>query len=154
MKRMLLVLLALICVATCSFAEEIDLQSLTDDELISLYDALKDEFTERFGGEGEHIYSGVYVVGKEICSGAYRLTLVTDGGSRVYVWPSEEMRLSNPSMREFVKAGGIKDVVWGGESINLFLKDGMTLELEHSADFLITPISASWLPDADNETDQ
>ena len=81
MKRFYSMFLA-IFVAVCfafAYAESIDLESLTLDELSLLQKRVNAEITSRLEFSDSKIYPGVYVVGVDIKAGSYVIT----GGSEI-----------------------------------------------------------------------
>lgn len=79
MKRFFVVLVALFLFVTCAFAEGIDLESMTTDELVALRDAVNAELVKRNFAEKEVIVpAGTYIIGEDIPAGCYTLCSTDD----------------------------------------------------------------------------
>lgn len=72
-KVCLLVTLVLVVFAFSSVAEQIDLKSMSDDELIAMKDAISEEMIERGIEIDTVFYPGTYVCGVDIRPGVYYL---------------------------------------------------------------------------------
>lgn len=66
MKRVIILVLAMLFMAS-AIAEEVDLTSMTDEELYSLQESLQSELASR-ELTGSIFPAGLYVVGKDIIS--------------------------------------------------------------------------------------
>lgn len=95
MKKMLVVLLvAVLSLTMCAFAEGIDLTSLSDDELLSLQSQIQNEIAERqlVGGV---LNKGRYVVGVDFPAGSYDIYLECQEGNSIriaiYILPGMNM---------------------------------------------------------------
>lgn len=89
MKRIIPVVLAFCLIfGTFAYAEEIDLASLSTEELLQLRTDLTDELFNR--DEGVLLVEGKYVVGKDIAPGAYTVVECEDDTwSRLTVYLTE-----------------------------------------------------------------
>lgn len=93
MKRFLIVLVALSLFVTCAFAESIDLESMTTDDLVALRDAINAELAKRNFAEKEvTVPAGTYIIGEDIPAGNYTFYCADDlvqveitGSKGVYV---------------------------------------------------------------------
>lgn len=92
MKRFLVFLVALSLFVTCAFAEGIDLEGMTTDDLVALQAAVNAELAKRNFAEKEVIVpAGTYIIGEDIPAGCYTLCSTDDlvriditGGKGVY----------------------------------------------------------------------
>lgn len=72
MKRFLSVLVTLSLFVTCAFAESVDLEGMTTDDLVALRDAVNAELSKRNFAEKEVIVpAGTYIIGEDIPAGTY-----------------------------------------------------------------------------------
>lgn len=124
-----------------AFAEAIDLSSLSDNELLELYNEADKLLTERGVFEGEKITAGTYIVGEDIKAGQYRLKCidVTDSSEDGTMFISVNAMKSNKDYdRECVVvarcAKGEEYTVRLSEGFYLFLNDGScTIEAVQSS---------------------
>ena len=87
MKRFLasvMVLLMLFCAVTAG-AEGLDVTALSNDELLRLYAAVRQEMTGRGLSEstGMTLPAGKYIIGKDIMPGTYMLTCTDSSGEEL-----------------------------------------------------------------------
>lgn len=74
MKRFLIALVALSLFVTCAFAESIDLESMTTDDLVALQSKILKELSKRdFPTKAFTVPMGEYIVGADIPAGNYRV---------------------------------------------------------------------------------
>ena len=85
MKRFLHVIIAVLLLFTgiAAFADNADLKSLSDDELLSLYENVREEIATRGLSTVRSLRSGKYIVGKDILPGFYRLTCTGTEGEDI-----------------------------------------------------------------------
>ena len=74
-----LVLAGCLTFSSCVFAADIDLSSLSDDELQALKGKVDLEMSNRALGESALLQEGVYVVGKDVKAGSYVFTGLVEG---------------------------------------------------------------------------
>ena len=74
MKRFLSILLVTCAIFSISYAEEINIKQLSNDDLLLLEIAIQAEKLERGLVKSAHIGAGKYTAGKDIPVGAYILT--------------------------------------------------------------------------------
>ena len=74
MKRLSVVLVVLSLFVTCAFAENVDLKSMTTDEIVALQSKIIKELTKRnFPTKSFTVPIGEYIVGVDIPAGNYRV---------------------------------------------------------------------------------
>ena len=80
MKRFLFVLSVLLLIAailpSISLADGLDLSSLSLEDLLGLRKAIDEEIHIRISQPSETLYDGVYVIGTDIRSGRYLVTVI------------------------------------------------------------------------------
>ena len=137
MKKFLAVLITSMMLIVPAFAETVNLNSMSLEELIQLRDAVQDEISVRIGSDPMAIASGKYIVGTDIKAGYY--LLVVDSVAVKYVdlslvWLDESHDDVWEQLRE-------------GETYYLKLEDGMKLTLENVASAHLEAITApEWAP--------
>lgn len=80
--RKLIVIILLMVAMICSAYAEVDLSSMTTDELKELYTQVSTELFGRGLSEGVRLYDGTYLIGTDIPVGRY--LLMTNGYSESY----------------------------------------------------------------------
>lgn len=119
-----LVAFALISMLVTGLSESnVDLKSYSDDELMSLRDAISDELINRGVEFDVPFYPGMYVAGKDIKAGAYDIAISSEYGGTASVYASED---------DFSKDNGLTyDYIGEGqEGYHLSLNDGMVLVID------------------------
>lgn len=81
MKKVLCFILALVLTVTPVFAAEIDLSSLSDEELVDLQERVMEELDNRSVLTAVPLTQGNYVVGTDIAAGQYIFTPVPSDDS-------------------------------------------------------------------------
>lgn len=81
MRKLMAVLLALIIIACSSLAlaEEIDISTLNDDELVALMAQVQEEIVARHIQRTANLAGGTYIAGKDIPAGSYIYTCMASG---------------------------------------------------------------------------
>ena len=132
----LVLLIALLC--TPVFGSDVDVSSLSDEELLSLFNTVQAELKTRDISEENCIKKGAYIVGTDIAAGSYVLTGMLDGEeyTDVYVYASMDDYHEYHSLES--------NYVKGKESINVQLTDGTVVYF--SKDTLIEKSSAPFAP--------
>lgn len=75
MKRIFAVLLvAAVLLGIPAYAESVDLKSLSDRELLSLYESVRTEMAERGITAARSLRAGTYIIGEDILPGTYLIT--------------------------------------------------------------------------------
>ena|GEM_PF-1987692 len=145
MKRSLaVVLVLLLClIAISAFAEEIDLGSMSLDELQTLHRRINEEVSSRFPPESSPFGSGVYIAGKSIKLGSYTFTVTETFGTICYiqVWQSEEDYAEGSSASSY-KEISLKEA---GQLVTLNFSEGIVIAI-NNASGVISPVVASWVP--------
>lgn len=138
MKKFFVCLLALLMSATC--IAEVDLSSMTTDELFVLDDQIWAEISEREGAN-DRISTGVYIVGKAIRPGTYDFLIVeAEEDNTVAIYNVDEDGKLNGNNR-----------TWGawdspvGTHITINLSEGQALYIECCSG-LIKEVKPSWAP--------
>lgn len=89
MKKLLAVVLVLCLLVPCAFAEApVDVKSMSDAELKSLYISVKEELMERKLWDTSILPAGIYIGGVTLPEGYYELTL--NDSDIVAAWKSYE----------------------------------------------------------------
>ncbi len=95
MKRIIAVLLSVVLLSCCGLAAaaSIDLDALSDDEIINLAERLQAEFVNRKIEKTATLPDGSYTVGKDIPAGTYILKGTHEGSwwTSVYLYTAKEM---------------------------------------------------------------
>lgn len=74
MKRILSVLLVLVLLTvTFAYADTPDLKSMTDQELLSLYEGVRKEMSDRGLSFTRSLVEGKYIIGEDIQPGTYKI---------------------------------------------------------------------------------
>ena len=81
MRKVMAVVFALVIIACSSFsmAEEIDISTLSDDELVALMARVQEEIVARHIEGTANLAGGTYIVGKDIPAGSYIYTCLASG---------------------------------------------------------------------------
>lgn len=124
MKKVASLLLAVALLTTPIFAfAELDVASMSLDELVSLWKQIDKEISKRMADAQSTytlIYPSVYVVGKDIKAGEYVFTNTGDEWSQINWWPTEEAHENESYTFE---------VLYSGDIYRLVLTDGMVFEI-------------------------
>lgn len=80
-----MVICMLFAIPTVVSAEELDLSTLTDEEICELSSRIQQEFVERNIQKSAEIPAGTYTVGEEIPAGSYDLTISMGESGSVYI---------------------------------------------------------------------
>ena len=128
---------------------EIDLESMTNEELIELRDSINEKIAEN-GGDNI-IGSGVYKVGKDIESGSYKLIRNSNDESSLwaYIFDNETEYNSDKNGEVGMYSCYIQiDSSNDGEreETSMQLSDGQILLIEQGS-AIIEKLNASWVPD-------
>lgn len=139
-------LIALILVGCMAFsisvlAADLDLSSMSTDELIALRKQITEEINARTMDESGRINTGTYIVGTDIRAGLWDVSdpQPEDGGTSVWIATYED--------REAEKDGHNMDMHYlhDGETASISLIDG-TLLCIGSGSLLLSEANASWMP--------
>lgn len=76
MRRFILLtlVLAVIFCGTTAFAEKYDLSQFSNQQLLDLYECVREEMSDRGISATRSLYSGKYIVGEDILPGTYKIT--------------------------------------------------------------------------------
>lgn len=82
MKKLIVWLLAAALLLGCACAEALDFSRMSDDEVMAVYDAAKQELAERglIAGTERTLREGKYIIGKDIPAGDYTITCIGTAG--------------------------------------------------------------------------
>lgn len=141
MRKILTIVLALaisLSVVGVSFGAEIDLKSMSLDELASLKESVIEEIETRLNLVSDTIATGVYRVGKDIKAGTFLITQEYEDKAVIYIYESEEAKSSHNSFGSF----SLKT----GESSTLTLSDGMVVSIEDFMGTIVEQVKPSWAP--------
>ena len=148
MKKCLLVLLAFVLCSTAAFAEGIDIKTMTDEELIALFQEVQVELAERVGLTAvNRIGRGSYVVGQDIKAGYYDFVCLDtdcwDDGTpdnNIYIYLLIGDTAADLGDRIYWEQGFAV-----GTHVTFNLEEGTLLRLDGCSGEL-TEISPSWVP--------
>ena len=141
MKKFIGIVLAVMMsfgiLGTC-FASEIDLKSMSIDELIKLRNEVIAELNEKVNPVGDIIGTGVFMVGTDIKEGFFNLTKISEEFCAIKLYESRE------------KFDEGETILWKnpsqGEMITVVLREGMVLELSGFTATIEELIKPSWAP--------
>lgn len=129
MKKLLALILILVCVTSFAAAESIDLSGLSFDQLMELRNKLNAEIISRAEWKEVTVPAGTWIVGEDIPAGTYSIT-PKNGGAY--------LRIRDTS-GDLLVYGGIRDA---NETIGKFkLGDGYTVEIEDGTLVFAPPVS-------------
>lgn len=133
----------LMLIASPAYALDIDLDSLSIEELMELRTQVAQKINEKVGSDAAPIASGVYVVGKDIREGTYYVsdTKIADKYFKVFLYEDEEAHKN----REDMTGRGDVSYMKEGEDATISLHDGMVMEIEGGS-AMIQEIKPSWAP--------
>ena len=136
MKRFLaLLMIGIMAFSMTVYAADIDVTSLSLDELVELRDKVLLEIQDRTAAETSMINAGVYEAGVTIKEGVYTLTVPEDGKGRIEIFDNIE------------DAHGINSTeiqnLDPGESFDAVMIKPAVMKLEGT--FIITEKNASWM---------
>ena len=100
-KILVLVIILMLVISISALAEStIDLSGLSIEELIGLKSSVNEELHNRIGSDDSEIYSGKYIVGKNINPGKYTITCTESvgGGLSIDVYLLVEDKISYEGM--------------------------------------------------------
>ena len=137
MKRFLISFICLVMVLSCfvCYSEGIDLESMSDFELIELQLKVQEAIYQYDPTSGFAIYPGVYIVGEDIEAGDYIVKVLEYRDenqptvSQITVWPDRD------SYNEFRTADIFQSARFDKKNdpvIQLNIKDGMVLSVHYS----------------------
>ena len=139
------VVLLLAISGTC-MAEEIDLQSMTLDDLVTLRNQITSEIMSRMGEE-EPFYSGKYTAGVDIKEGSYTIkNLTPESEDDVDTWIACTVRAKadDSGDQEVV----LDQYIHAGTAITVNLTEGMTMNIRSSKSQMSIVVNErpSWAP--------
>lgn len=141
MKRLLILVSALLAITIPAMAETVDLKKMSTEELVELRSSIGNELSER----GYDIFcSGSYVVGTDIKAGTYMFKCYSVVEDREYGGNYGEIIFyADQEARKNIER--TIDHIYLGEDYCLSLKDGMIIELS-SCSGTLQVIKPSWAP--------
>lgn len=141
MKKILafiLSLLMLLCSAS-AMAEEIDISSMSLDELVELQGKIASRINELLGTSSDAMYLGEYVCGIDIKSGRYLLTaLERESPFMIKLYADASMEDAGDSL--------VHESIYGGETYDLEIEDGMILVVYRGGAIVTPRTKPSWAP--------
>lgn len=146
MKKFISMVLALLCLALPAMAEEIDLSCMDLPTLLKLHEQLDAAIQEQVDCllDGNNIFQGVYVIGKDIKPGYYLVTCIVDSEDEgnfdffYELYDSEEAYTKhNRSMFDRFNVGA---------STQLNLQDGMVLRIVNGTALILETDKPAWAP--------
>ena len=140
MKRFFLILALLIVLSVPALAEPVDYSSMTLEQLIEMRAAINREIDAWIGTSATAIYSGVFVVGKDIKPGRY--VLILEKGLK-YPTASTYFGTEKYADDSQYQAYELRD----GESTYIELVEGMTFTLDQITIAYLQPLTKpDWAP--------
>ena len=124
MKKLICIsIIAVLLMTSVSFAETIDVKSLSDDELAELNKTIQAElFSRHIAGSGVPIPPGRYLIGTDIPAGRYQVVV------------NEDVAVATFEVINNLKYNSGKTywlgTVYGGTTANITLDEGMALEVD------------------------
>lgn len=128
MKRIIVFVVCLLMITSTAFAEIPDISNLTDEELVSLNEAIIEKLLDSGYLKEVTVPAGIYTVGKDIPAGSY-LVKNTDKGS----WPDDINIYTNGEVSSY--GWDMHFTLSEGESAKVELKNGYVIELEKTCIF-------------------
>lgn len=127
--RKFVMLLVLLIVACCSFgiAESFELDSFNGEDLMNLYDELKEEMYERGILRRGTLHEGIYVIGKDVAAGSYEVT--AGDMCTYYVFNTEELYNDFLNLSSQLSIRLTYEVAFDDETKKLDLRDGQVLTI-------------------------
>lgn len=125
--------------AASAIAEEMDISSLTLDELIELQGKITSRINEALSASSDVIYMGEYVGGVDIKPGRYLVTGLEEKfqfGMCLYADTS-----AMDSDDYLINKG-----LFGGETYDLEIEEGMVLEVYRGSAIVTSHAKPSWAP--------
>lgn len=126
MKRILVLTIAITLLIITPAIGEIDLQSMTDDELAALNQQIQTElFNRHAAGTGVLVPVGYYVVGEDLPAGRYQVIASEDDAVVTF-------EVLYDLKRDFGNTYWLGSV-YGGTTANITLKEGYALRVNSKA---------------------
>lgn len=146
-KIVALVMTFLVFFSVSAVAEEIDLTSMTMDELTSLMNSVYEEIQNRIGFSDSCIGSGYYTVGEDIQAGKYELICQSP-----QIETSASGNMTRNKCKLIITSDDTDnaailfefDEIQNGQKMMIELEDGNVLVLIRG-NFLIQPFEHSWM---------
>jgi len=139
MKKLLACVLALILIG-CAALAEIDLSSLSYEELVALRQQVDATLWASEEWQEVEVPAGVYIIGEDIPAGRYVLSFTGSSIGPVNVYPTKEAYIENgfdTIVQEYLNPG---------DKINLLVDDGQYLELIGASNtYLFAPYTGAAL---------
>lgn len=149
MKKLLkytVLVIVILSVFVCSgLAENIDISSLSDDDLLGLKERVDDEITIRGLNDLSVLPSGIYVVGEDIKSGHYHL-IGMDRQTMVHVFSAEayEVFVQNGSWEKPEAKPDVNFYIDPGDDGFVGLDNGQVLRVIYPC--YIEEANEPWIP--------
>lgn len=150
MKKFVTLMIAVFVIvssAICANCEELDVASMSTDDLLAIYNTIQSELYSRIGmTDNNYVGQGIYVVGKDIKAGSYDF-VCTESGSRddgsqqnaVYIYLIGDDGVSQGKTLWYLYDTALNS------KITLNLSEGTILEIWNCAGVLIE-VDHSWKP--------
>ena len=150
MRKLIVLMIAVFVVISgtvCANCEELDVASISTDELLSIYNAVQSELYSRIGmTDCNHIGQGVYVVGKDIKAGSYDFICTNSGSyneggqqNAVYIYAIGDDGVSQGKTLWYLYDTALNS------KITLNLSEGTILEIWNCSGALVE-VEHSWKP--------
>ena len=131
-------IVVLLCTFIPAFTDVgIDLSTMSDTELVELFNAVSVELNDR--DLNNSILSGIYTIGKDIKAGKYQFDCKAKSGAFImHLYKNEA---------DFAKTNYIDAIMCDvGGSVFLSLDDNIILVLHEVVEGDLKSVSASWMP--------
>ena len=142
MKKIVAIVIAAIMsigIAGTCFAADVDLKSMSVEELIALKEAVVNELKERGELVDDAIGSGIFVVGRDIKEGVFLITNTAEQFFTYLLYDSEEDKEANKALD--------RGNVYSGGTVTVNLHEGQVLNLQAVTSATIVEQAApSWAP--------
>ena len=138
LSRFLCLLLAALFLSLPALAETVDLSKMTDDEIVSLLEAVNAEVVSRGINKTANLPQGTYIAGRDLPAGRYIYTCKAVGNDWGNVTVKPDGGAGKTSIWEVVSAP--KD---GEEPDTIFLTLNVNDELKSGVPFTLTIMSGA-----------
>ena len=146
MKKLIALLLVMLCIASSAMAAEMDISGMDLDALLSLHEQLDsligDQIRCRF--DENSIFQGVYIVGKDILPGYYLFTCIEDQHDEGNFDFFYEIYESEDAYDKHNRL--MFDRFNVGVSVRLNLEDGMVLRIVNGTANIQESSKPNWAP--------
>lgn len=141
MKKVLVIILVFMIFTSVSFADGIDLSTMTTEELISLHEELDAVLEDRFVCKLDTIYTGNYIVGKDIKEGSYLFSCTKVGKANFWILTTYESKEEYENLNSLAHQN-----LRIGDQCQINLTEGLVLEIGDGFGTIQMLEKQSWAP--------